>query len=562
MPFLRPMSKSSVILQATREERFKSSAIDLFKESTKEALGLTTPSAIHKLIRNANEKQDENVIPDKDEFKKSKNFRENVEFFNGMTEEQADTLAKASDERKNRDFIFSHSQGRIRDFLSIIGGGFVGSAPDPVNFIPIVGPLAKLSAIARATRVASSLSKFAKPSTIARRALLGSTEAGTNVALTQPLIVQAEKSVQGDYDWKMSIFTVGFALGIGGTFGTIAGALKRLPLKQRGKVARKVMDDAANDRKPDIEPVLRNDTDKISFKEKTTELEKVVEERNLTPFAKSLRGVLEGEPMNKLVLVGEGQEFVKIPVSKLNPEIAAIVKEELNLIRNELVSGKAPERFFEKDDFNVITGLSVERSTNPPYLFDELSVVGLKQGGKTINRRSKKTVINAVEDVLAGKEKKNNTLHEAIKGLVEDRIKEDKPRFEAGSGTELPRGGNNVLQDMIIKEAELLDAELEAKNLVDLNDFFKKAPEEDIIIPDAELKKTKPSEIIKELDEVDEEVLTQSVKDLEQIVKDPEGIDKEIITDAKKLLEDLKVADKQAATAGDIIDRVKDCITR
>jgi|TARA_Y100000296_G_scaffold19861_1_gene23620 hypothetical protein len=144
----------------------------------------------------------------------------------------------------------------------------------------------------------------------------------------------------------------------------------------------------------------------------------------------------------------------------------AVITEEANLILEELEQGQQGERIIPEKQQE----LSVEqdqdafgvKSTNPPYLFDDLDIVGKKQKGKgKKNRRKKSTVIAAVENIINNPNEEievGNDVAQAIRNrlfqLINDRIEGDAKRFQPGVGLEDPFRSNNVLEE----ELENLEA--------------------------------------------------------------------------------------------------------
>jgi hypothetical protein len=144
----------------------------------------------------------------------------------------------------------------------------------------------------------------------------------------------------------------------------------------------------------------------------------------------------------------------------------AVITEEANLILEELEQGQQGERIIPEKQQE----LSVEqdqdafgvKSTNPPYLFDDLDIVGKRQGGKKVSRRSKSTVMNAVRNIISNPNEQievNNAVQQALRqrlfDLINDRIEGDAKRFQPGAGQfEDPFRSNNVLEE----ELENLEA--------------------------------------------------------------------------------------------------------
>lgn len=132
-----------------------------------------------------------------DEYKASPSFRENIPFEKGMTESRAKALAEQNDISKVRQFYSSKRPATA--FL----GSVVGSAVDPINYIPILGEVAGAAAVARVGRVAG-------------RALTGSADAALNSAIFQTALSGEKAQLGDDVSWA--------AIGMNAAFAALAGA--------------------------------------------------------------------------------------------------------------------------------------------------------------------------------------------------------------------------------------------------------------------------------------------------------------------------------------------------
>jgi hypothetical protein len=94
-----------------------------------------------------------------DDYQSSPYFREEIPWEQGLTEERAAAKAAAFDQRRT---IEHFSQGRAIESFT---GQFLGQAFDPVNYVPVFGPAARVYAVGRAGaiggRVALSASEAA-----------------------------------------------------------------------------------------------------------------------------------------------------------------------------------------------------------------------------------------------------------------------------------------------------------------------------------------------------------------------------------------------------------------
>ena len=146
----------------------------LFGESLMEGIRQLTPN----LAKSYSELQyaGGTVYEDEEQWKSSDFFREGLKFEEQMTEGQARLLA----ERYDRSMSYGQLAARadsLGDYGAIFGGMFIGSVPDPINFIPWLG-------FAKKGKQAKSL---IDATTRGRAALRGSAEASLGAAAFHPL---------------------------------------------------------------------------------------------------------------------------------------------------------------------------------------------------------------------------------------------------------------------------------------------------------------------------------------------------------------------------------------
>lgn len=141
-----------------------------------------------------------------DEWKASPSYRENIPYDPGMTEARAKALAEWDDVRKVREHFASK-----RPFSSFVGN-LAGQALDPINYVPVVSPLVRAAAVAKAGRVAGT-------------AAIGSLDAAANTALAAGVTYDQRGSYGDDVSWQGTISEIAMAAIIGGAFGTIGGAI-------------------------------------------------------------------------------------------------------------------------------------------------------------------------------------------------------------------------------------------------------------------------------------------------------------------------------------------------
>lgn len=235
---------------------------------------------------------------------------------------------------------------------------------------------------------------------------------------------------------------------------------------------------------------------------------------------------------------------------------------EAELILEELEQGNEPERQFRRDAEGFLEEVFQVRSTNPPFLFGDLDTVGLTQTpGKRPNRRSKRSVINAVKRVINGKpaptQPAQAALHQRILDIIEDRVSGELPRFQPGSGFEDPIRAN----------AAQSIAELQAEEgVATIQDLFNALKNKDIL-REAEIDVTKPIQITGEkLVKLEQESLRAQERALKQGLREGARLAKTNIKQARRNIRDLinasalSAADKKSILALAEFDTVEDIV--
>jgi hypothetical protein len=139
-----------------------------------------------------------------DQYKASPYYREAIPYDPGMTEARAHALADAYDTSQVRAF---YAQKRpVTAFL----GNLTGQALDPVNYIPVGGPLVRAAAIARFGRVAGE-------------AVTASADAMANTAIFGIGSADERRSFGDDVTWQSTVSQIAMAGLIGAGFGAIHG---------------------------------------------------------------------------------------------------------------------------------------------------------------------------------------------------------------------------------------------------------------------------------------------------------------------------------------------------
>lgn len=234
------MPKAAPLAQETIADRYMPSAWESFTTGVDEGFDWTTTQALKSLAQSGVRW---GAPLTEDEWKKSEWFRDGLSYEPSMTVSRAESLAERQDERRLRSFLTDRMGWGAT--LARVAGDFIGSIPDPLNFVPFVGVAGKVGT--RAVRVAGRTGG---------RALVGAGDAAIGVGLLQPLLAVEHASYQDKYDLTMAMTNVAFATVIGGGFGAIAGRLSRATPEERIHATSKAVADAINERVTDVKPVI------------------------------------------------------------------------------------------------------------------------------------------------------------------------------------------------------------------------------------------------------------------------------------------------------------------
>ena len=184
----------------------------IFGESVKEGLRQITPHLLQSYadIQYAGG----TVYEDEEQWKASEFFREGLKFEERMTEGQARLLAERHDSSSRYANLLSRVD-TFGDYGAMLGGVFLGSIPDPINFIPWLGFIKK-------GKQAKSL---IDATTRTRAALRGGLEAAIGTAAFHPLFALEKGAYQEEYDISMALQDVAIGAGIGGGLGFLFGRI-------------------------------------------------------------------------------------------------------------------------------------------------------------------------------------------------------------------------------------------------------------------------------------------------------------------------------------------------
>lgn len=142
-----------------------------------------------------------------EQYKSSAFHRDNIPWDAGMTEARARALADWDDAKKVREFY-----AEKRPFSSFVGN-LAGQALDPINYVPVAGPMVKAAAVAKAGRIGGSIAT-------------GALDAAGNTALFGLATRDKRQSFGDDVSWQVMISEIATAALIGSAFGAIGGAIE------------------------------------------------------------------------------------------------------------------------------------------------------------------------------------------------------------------------------------------------------------------------------------------------------------------------------------------------
>lgn len=143
-----------------------------------------------------------------EEYRESRFYRPHIPYDPGMTEDRAAVLAAWDDARQVREHFAAKRP------VTAFFGNLAGQAFDPINYIPVAGPVVKAAAVARFGRIGGA-------------ATAGALDAVTNTAAFGMATRDLRKSFGDDVSWQAMVSEIAMSGLIGGAFGGIGGALAR-----------------------------------------------------------------------------------------------------------------------------------------------------------------------------------------------------------------------------------------------------------------------------------------------------------------------------------------------
>jgi hypothetical protein len=202
----------------------------------------------------------------KEEWEASEWHRDKIPWQDGMTVARAQAYAEAYDKRRYRESLIERSPTGLRSIWGF-GAQLLGTAVDPVNYIPFLGAANEARMVARFGQVAG-------------RSLTSATEAVIGTALTDPLVFSSLNKQGEDLGWEDGAIDVMFGAAVGGLLGAGSGFLhqrkveelrRRISMPDRevlGRAIEKALDDISNGNPVDVKAILelRSEALKAQFR--------------------------------------------------------------------------------------------------------------------------------------------------------------------------------------------------------------------------------------------------------------------------------------------------------
>lgn len=155
-------------------------------------------------------------VMSEDDFKASPYYRDGIPFDGRMTVARAKAKAEIYDENNYNSWLRQNRAWGVGTVAALVAGSVIGSAPDPINYIPTFGPAFKA---ANASRIA----------TVMARAGMGAVENMAITAAVSPLIAQSRRQFGEDITFADQLIDIALAGAFGAGVGGVAGKFQRLP---------------------------------------------------------------------------------------------------------------------------------------------------------------------------------------------------------------------------------------------------------------------------------------------------------------------------------------------
>lgn len=314
-------------------------AIDVAKETIAGASSeRATPAQAQENIQAFYEKRSPKVVDPAspqlkkytlDDYKKSKYFRDGIEFQEGWSEDRAKYLAESFDERQTRQqTIEIGSKSDKTLYGSGLVGQMVGGLPDPINFIPFGG------AASKSARIGEKLIRGAVEGAVGNVAVS---------AITRPYY--EKRGVDSDWQDYMNDLFIGGAMGGGfAAGGHVLSIRKEAKLADREKMAKAgdaAVEAMANGDELDLNSKLPAFNEEIR---KMRELPEIMKERSIIERVEKLEelGYTRAEAEANMTIQAQQAEFFSMYGKDFESSLADI---EASEIKNGVINPTDPESF-------------------------------------------------------------------------------------------------------------------------------------------------------------------------------------------------------------------------
>lgn len=236
---------------------------------------------------------------DRKQWEDSEFYDERIQYDHSFTYAKARLLKQRFDMEDEYAYYLRQAQGT--DYIAGVSGLILGSIPDPINFIPMLGALSKPMRVLRYAGLSQRMARGA----------LGAADAAIASTLVSPLLMSERATYQQKYDAQDALIDIGLATGIGFAFGSVLGRVRpddsyppsRIPTPE--EVAEglegSLKDDVAKMIGAD-EPALMTEVPvkKAPRRKKKVQdaIETVPPENRAAAVAKAINQIGRGEPVN------------------------------------------------------------------------------------------------------------------------------------------------------------------------------------------------------------------------------------------------------------------------
>lgn len=179
----------------------------------------------------------------REEWEASGLAREGLRWDERMTRGRAEAMARTFDENAYRRQLQAARDPGALEMVLGFGAQLVGSIPDPVNFVPLAGPVAGGLRAAGALRASTALTRPG----VAASALRGTVDAVGGNLLAAPLVYSIQARYGEEIGFDRVIGDIAISALIGAGFGTVGGLLSSRRIQPDSMAAVRTLDAAARD---------------------------------------------------------------------------------------------------------------------------------------------------------------------------------------------------------------------------------------------------------------------------------------------------------------------------